>query len=102
LPAPLRHHLSDPWRIRLASGWAPVRYVLFDLLYHRGRSWLAEPWVRRREALAAACAELAVLFSEAVLGRGRALYEAVLAQGYEGVMAKHVTAPYKISFQVSF
>ena len=32
-----RHGLADPWRIRQARQWCPVRYVLFDLLYHRGR-----------------------------------------------------------------
>jgi bifunctional non-homologous end joining protein LigD len=32
-----RHGLTDPWRIRHAPQWCPVRYVLFDLLYHAGR-----------------------------------------------------------------
>ena len=27
-----RHGLADPWRIRQARQWCPVRYVLFDLL----------------------------------------------------------------------
>ena len=27
-----RHGLTDPWRIRQAKQWCPVRYVLFDLL----------------------------------------------------------------------
>jgi hypothetical protein len=33
-----RHGLTDPWRIRKAQQWSPVRYVLFDLLYHGGRA----------------------------------------------------------------
>jgi ATP-dependent DNA ligase len=38
LPRLLRRHgLTDPWRIRHAQHWCPVRYVLFDLLYHVGR-----------------------------------------------------------------
>src|SRR5260370_23734020 len=32
-----RHGLTDPWRIGHARRWCPLRYVLFDLLYHRGR-----------------------------------------------------------------
>src|SRR6476660_3809184 len=32
-----RHHLRGAWRIRHARRWCPVRYVLFDLLYHAGR-----------------------------------------------------------------
>jgi bifunctional non-homologous end joining protein LigD len=93
-----RHHLLDPCRIRAAARWAPVRYILFDLLYHRGRSWMTEPWQRRRNLLAdlyAEWAEPTAMLSEAVVGQGRALYQAVLAQGFEGVMAKHLAAPYR-------
>jgi ATP-dependent DNA ligase len=93
-----RHHLLDPWRIRGAARWAPVRYILFDLLYHHGRSCLAEPWQIRRERLGELCqklAEPAVLFSDAVVGQERALYAAVVAQGFEGVMGKHLSASYR-------
>jgi ATP-dependent DNA ligase len=93
-----RHALADPWRIRQAASWAPVQLVLFDLLYDGGRSRLAEPWRCRRERLAELCAkaaEPALGFSEAVIGQGRALYQAVLAQGHEGVMAKYIDAPYR-------
>ena len=38
-----RHALSDPWKIRLAGGWCPVRYVVFDLLYHAGECLLRAP-----------------------------------------------------------
>jgi hypothetical protein len=44
-----RHGLSDPWRIRQAQRWCPVRYVVFDVLYHAGRCLLHEPLARRRE-----------------------------------------------------
>jgi bifunctional non-homologous end joining protein LigD len=72
--------------------------VLFDLLYHRGRCLMDQPLARRRQALAAACAELQaadVLFSAGVVGRGRAFYAAAVARGQEGVMAKHLAAPYR-------
>jgi hypothetical protein len=36
-----RHGLTDAWRIDQARRWCPVRYVLFDLLYHAGR-WSAQ------------------------------------------------------------
>jgi ATP-dependent DNA ligase len=93
-----RHGLADPWRIRQARQWCPVRYVLFDLLYHRGCCLMQEPLVRRREVLARACQkldEVDVQFSEGVVGRGRALYAAVVAQGHEGVMAKHLASTYR-------
>src|SRR5258708_29905776 len=43
-----RHGLADPWRIGQAWRWCPVRYVLFDLLYHRGRCLQREPLAVRR------------------------------------------------------
>jgi ATP-dependent DNA ligase len=93
-----RHGLTDPWRIRQARQWCPVRYVLFDLLYHAGRCLLGEPLVRRREVLAEVCEELDVPetdFSPAVIGAGIALYQSVISRGYEGVMAKRLMSVYR-------
>ena len=93
-----RHGLTDPWRIRQARHWCSVRYVLFDLLYHAGRCWLHEPFVRRREVLAELCQRLEAVdvhFSTGVIGAGTALYEAALARGHEGIMAKHLGATYR-------
>ena len=56
------------------------------------------PLARRQEMLAEACQRLdaaEALFSEGVVGQGRALYAAALAQGHEGVMAKHVASSYR-------
>jgi ATP-dependent DNA ligase len=93
-----RHGLTDPWRIRQARHWCPVQYVLFDLLYHAGRSLIHEPLVRRRELLAALCRRLDVAevrFSDAVVGAGRTLYEAAVVRGHEGVIAKHLASAYR-------
>jgi bifunctional non-homologous end joining protein LigD len=93
-----RHGVADPWRIRQARHWCPVRYVVFDLLYHAGRFLLREPLAQRREVLAEVCHRLDaadVRFSEGVVGQGRALYAAALAQGHEGVMAKHLASSYR-------
>src|SRR5260370_38777471 len=82
-----------PWRIGHARRWCPLRYVLFDLLYYGGRCLLRQPLARRRQALAAACAELQVpdgLFSAGVVGQGQAFYRAALARGYEGGTATHL------------
>jgi ATP-dependent DNA ligase len=99
LPRLLRRHgLTDPWRVRQARRWCAVRYVLFDLLYHAGRSLLHEPLARRRDVLATLCQRLEaadVHFSAGVVGAGTALYEAALARGHEGVMAKHLGATYR-------
>jgi ATP-dependent DNA ligase len=93
-----RHQLVQAWRIGQAWRWCPVHYVLFDLLYHGGHSLLDEPLARRREVLAELCAALGapgVQFSAGVVGRGRAFYEAVLEQGHEGVLAKHLASKYR-------
>jgi bifunctional non-homologous end joining protein LigD len=55
LPRLLRRHgLMDLWRLRQARRWCRVQYLLFDLLYHRGRCLLKEPVTRRRDGLRAA------------------------------------------------
>jgi ATP-dependent DNA ligase len=91
-----RHGLANPWRIRQARQWCPVRYVLFDLLYHGGRCLMREPLVRRREVLAAVCQRLdgMVVFSPAAIGAGIALYQTALASSQEGAMAKRLSSMY--------
>ena len=75
-----------------------MHYVLFDVLYHAGRCLLHEPLERRRQVLSEVCARLQepwVQFSAGVEGRGRAWYEAVVAAGHEGVMAKALASEYR-------
>jgi bifunctional non-homologous end joining protein LigD len=99
LPRLLRRHgLTDPWRIRQARRWCRVQYLLFDLLYHRGRCLLNESLAWRREALADLCGRLRlpeVFFSAGVVGTGTALYAVALAQGHEGVVAKRLASTYR-------
>jgi ATP-dependent DNA ligase len=85
------HGLTDAWRIRRAQHRCPMRYVLFDLLYHAGRCLVHEPLARRREVLAALWQRLDaahVSFSEGVVGQGQALYAAALARGHEGEVTR--------------
>src|SRR5262249_5300371 len=60
-----RHALTDSWQIHQARHWCPVRYVLFDLLFHAGRRLMRMPLIRRRELLAEVCGRLdrVVVFS---------------------------------------
>jgi DNA ligase-1 len=92
-----RHGLADAWRIRQARHWCPVRYVLFDLLFHARRCLMRVPLVRRRELLADVCGRLdeVVVFSPAVIGAGIALYHTALASGQEGVVAKQLVSMYR-------
>src|SRR5262249_40228985 len=93
-----RHGLADPWRIRQARQWCPVRYVLFDLLHYRGRCLLREPLKRRREILAEMCEKSPVPhveFSPAVIGARAAFYQKVVTAGHEGAMAKLLISAYR-------
>src|ERR1700682_4400462 len=90
-----RHQLVNPARIRQAGGQTPVRYLLFDILYHRGRPLLHEPLYRRRRVLVDVLTEMdapELVFSEGLTGFGRDFFERVVAQGHEGIMAKHQTS----------
>src|SRR5262249_36532419 len=99
LPRPLRRHgLTDPWRIRQARHWSPLRYLLFDVLYYSSRCLLREPLARRRQLPADVSERLDLVqvhFSDGVVGQGRALYVTALAQGHEGVMAKRLVSTYR-------
>ena len=93
-----RHGAVDPWRIRQARLWCTVRYMLFDLLYYRGRCLLREPLKRRREILAEMCEKYAlsqVEFSPAVIGAGAEFYQKVVAASHEGAMAKMLISAYR-------
>jgi ATP-dependent DNA ligase len=93
-----RVQLQDQNRIALLSQASPVVYVVFDLLYLRGESTIAQPLLERRQALerlvSASRADRMIL-SEAVIGQGRDLFRAVGRLGLEGVMAKSLDGQYR-------
>jgi ATP-dependent DNA ligase len=92
-----RHQLIHPARIRHASRQTPVRYVLFDILYHQGKSLLREPFHRRRCALVDVLTSQEMpelVFSEGIAGLGQDFFEQVVAHGHEGIMAKHQRSRY--------
>jgi bifunctional non-homologous end joining protein LigD len=91
-----RHQLLDPMRIRFASRQIPVRFVLFDLLYHQGRTLLHEPFYRRRRLLVDLLTEHSapLMFSEGIAGSGEDFFERAVALGHEGIMAKLQTSRY--------
>src|SRR5208282_1054878 len=76
----------------------PIRYLVFDLLCHGGRSLLKEPLHERRARLRELLTEIhepLLTFSDGIVGQGRDFYTRVLAQGHEGVMAKQLTSRYQ-------
>ena len=74
---------------------ASSAFLCFDLLHLDGRSLLSQPLVRRREALRRVLRPGdEVVAVPAIATEGVALYQAAVAQGIAGVMARGRTSPY--------
>jgi bifunctional non-homologous end joining protein LigD len=74
---------------------APSAFLCFDLLHLDGRSLLSQPLVRRREALRRVLRPGdEVVAVPAIATEGVALYQAAVAQGIAGIMARQRTSPY--------
>ncbi|HVB37047.1 MAG TPA: DNA ligase D [Vicinamibacterales bacterium] len=96
------HRLQE--RIHLQGGIAsragrqPAALVVFDLLREGTRDLRPLPLVARRarlERLMGDTGSPRLRLSEQVAGSGMALYRTAQARGWEGVMAKRATAPYR-------
>ncbi len=81
---------------RLAGGVGrPVAFLAFDLLHLDGRSLLGQPLIKRREALRRILRPGdEVVAVPAIATEGRALFEAIVAQGLAGMMARQRQGPY--------
>lgn len=76
---------------------SPVSYMVFDLLYLKGKPVLALPLSQRREALQRLFQQFpmpGVLLTEVVREHGRKLFEQVESMELEGVMAKRLDGTY--------
>ena len=71
--------------------------MVFDLLVEQGRSLLQEPLRQRRARLFDLLSGVAspLIYSDAVVGQGREFFTQAVAQGHEGVMAKHLASRYQ-------
>jgi bifunctional non-homologous end joining protein LigD len=81
---------------RLAGGAGrSVAFLAFDLVHLDGRSLLGQPLVRRRETLRRILRPGdEVVAVPAIATEGRALFEAIVAQGLPGMMARQRQGPY--------
>ena len=81
-------------RLAGASG-RPAAFLAFDLLHLDGRSLLSQPLVRRREALRRTLRPGdEVVAVPAIATEGVALFDAAVAQGIAGMLARQRTSPY--------
>jgi hypothetical protein len=70
-------------------------FLAFDLLHLDGRSLLSQPLIRRREALRRVLRPGdEVVAVPAIATEGIALFEAAVAQGIAGVLARQRSSPY--------
>jgi ATP-dependent DNA ligase len=93
-----RNQARASLKIRSLAKTLPATYVVFDLLYYRFESLMALSLQARRQRLkkgVRVCANSRLMFSEGIVGRGRAFFEAVCAEGLEGVVAKRLDGRYR-------
>ena len=82
-------------KIRLLARSLPATYVVFDLLYYRGRSLLLEPLEQRRALLRQVVHEMdqpQLVLSEGITGAGVVFFRKACQLGLEGVVAKRLTS----------
>ncbi|MEA2610614.1 MAG: bifunctional non-ous end joining protein LigD [Chloroflexota bacterium] len=73
----------------------PVAFLAFDLLHLDGRTLISQPLVRRRQTLRRVLRPGdEVVAVPAIATEGIALFEAVVAQGVGGVLARQRQSPY--------
>jgi ATP-dependent DNA ligase len=93
-----RNQVRAPLKIQLLARILPVTYVVFDLLYERYESLLAQPLGTRRkrlEKLIQGCTHTRLVFSQGVVGPGKAFFAEICRQGLEGMMAKRLVSRYR-------
>jgi ATP-dependent DNA ligase len=96
-PALLQRHQRNPLDDLHPLG-PSIYYVIFDLLFAQGQSLLHQPLRERRERLRkllGAVDDPRLIYSDGVVGRGWDFFRAVVAQGHEGVVAKHLGSAYR-------
>ena len=90
-----RVHASTSAAGRAASG-RPVTYVVYDLLYARGRSLMREPLHRRQARLRESVRSANRIYvADPVVGEGIAFFDATEEKGLDGVVAKRLDSPYR-------
>jgi bifunctional non-homologous end joining protein LigD len=93
-----REQARSPLKRRTLSRAMPATYMVFDLLYDRGRSVMDLTLVERRKLLEERLAtwqQPGLILSQGVVGPGLAFFEKAVAEGLEGVIAKRLSSKYQ-------
>lgn len=90
-----RSKIRDPLKISQAIKSGPALYIVFDVLYLEGQSVMQQPLIERKALLSQVVREEKhILISQYVIGNGESFYQACVAQGLEGVVAKQIESLY--------
>ncbi|MEV0573439.1 non-homologous end-joining DNA ligase [Streptomyces sp. NPDC050392] len=90
-----RMGVADPRRAALLARSCPVHFMIFDVMFLDGRTLLAAPYAERREILSALGPAGAHWSAPSyVHGNGTQVWEAVVREGLEGVVAKRLSSRY--------
>ncbi|MFE3202194.1 non-homologous end-joining DNA ligase [Embleya sp. NPDC059237] len=91
-----RMTVRDGARANRLARTTPVHLMLFDILHLDGRSLLAEPYsARRGELLGLGLAGARWSTPAHTVGHARRAFELTREQGFEGIVCKLLTSPYR-------
>ena len=81
----------------LKGGDADLAFYAFDLLVDQGKDIRKLPNLERKERLAALLKAVSppIIYGDHVVGKGEALFDAICAEGGEGIISKKAGAPYR-------
>jgi bifunctional non-homologous end joining protein LigD len=92
----VREQAASDEVVARAAAAHPVTYVIYDILYMRGRSLMKEPLQRRQGRLRESVGSSGrVYVADPVIGEGLAFFDAARDKGLEGVVAKRLDSPYR-------
>jgi DNA ligase D-like protein (predicted ligase) len=92
-----REHTRNPLRMRMMAQTMPATYIIFDLLYANFEALTGQPFVERRALLQQLLKRLnceRFIFSDGVIGAGKAFFEQACLQDLEGMVAKRLQSRY--------
>ena len=93
-----RMHVQDSHMIERLAASTPSALILFDILMDGDEILMREPWTERRERLVKRIGKKVsdhIRLTDSHEGDGRKLLEKARREGWEGIIAKRIEAPYE-------